>query len=296
MIVKLTTLLIFSLILTVSHAQAEPWQVSLDASLLANQNFYSDNWTGGETGSIAWTINSNLVARKVLSPKLKNKSTLKLAYGQTHSQDPDSNNWEKPRKSTDLIDLETLFRFTLGLAFDPYVAGRFESQFFDLSDTVKTRYINPMKFTESLGGTRSFVEEDNREWSIRFGFAFRQQINRDVLVLIDTLTYKRETDSWYDGGFELVNDFTTTMAADKITYTSKLILFKAIMNSKADELEPPEDEYWKTIDVNWENIFTANITKYLMVNFYMQFIYDKEEDLIGRFKQTLSLGLTYNIK
>ncbi|MBT7617797.1 MAG: hypothetical protein HN590_10995, partial [Calditrichaeota bacterium] len=56
----------------------------------------------------------------------------------------------------------------------------------------------------------------------------------------------------------------------------------------------PNEEYWKAVDINWENIFTANITKYLMVNLYLQLLYDKEVDLGGRLKQTLSLGLTYN--
>ena len=291
----LSVLLGVLLVATFSEAYAEPWQLSLDASLMANQNTYSDNWTGGETGSVAWTINTNFVARKQLSPKLRNKNTLKLAYGQTHSQDEATKNWAKPKKSTDLIDLEALFRFTLGLALDPYVAGRFESQFFDFSDPAKARYVNPMKFTESIGGTRSLIEEDKQEWTVRFGFAVRQHINRDVLV--DPVLDKRETQSSYDGGFELVSDFTSPISGDRLTYTSKLTLFQALIYSETDELKGlPNENYWKTVDVNWENILAANITKYLMVNLYMQIIYDKEQDLKGRFKQTLSLGLTYNIK
>jgi hypothetical protein len=32
-----------------------------------------------------------------------------------------------------------------------------------------------------------------------------------------------------------------------------------------------------------------------MVNLYAQFLYDKEVDLAGRFKQSLSLGITYKL-
>jgi hypothetical protein len=49
------------------------------------------------------------------------------------------------------------------------------------------------------------------------------------------------------------------------------------------------------VDVNWENMLSASITKYLTVNPYAQFLYDKEIDLKGRFKETLALGLTYRL-
>ncbi|HSG28427.1 MAG TPA: hypothetical protein VLA34_08095, partial [Candidatus Krumholzibacterium sp.] len=71
-------------------------------------------------------------------------------------------------------------------------------------------------------------------------------------------------------------------------------VYQALIYSKKDDLAGTEmEDYWKAPDVNWENIFTANITKYLMVNLYIQLLYDKEVDLGGRFKQTMALGLTY---
>lgn len=270
----------------------EPWHFAIDANLMLTQNGYSDNWTGGESGSMIWAINSNMLAKKALSPKLTNKNTLKLSFGQTHNQDTETKKWAGPVKSTDLIDFETLFRFTLGIAVDPYVAGRIESQFLDASDPQKDRTFNPIRFTESFGVARALMETEKGEWTVRLGAGFREYLNRDVLV--DPVTNKREIQTSYDSGFELVNDFTSPLAKDRITFTSKLTLFQALLYSETDELEgQPEEDYWKEIDVNWENIFSASITEYLMVNLYIQLLYDKEIDLGGRFKQTLSLGVTY---
>jgi hypothetical protein len=114
-------------------------------------------------------------------------------------------------------------------------------------------------------------------------------------VLIEG-TNKRETDFTKDGGFEFVTEFKTPLAQKRITFDSKLTVFEALFNSKADELKgTSEENYWRYPDVNWENIFSASITKYLMVNLYIQILYDKEVSTDIRFKQTLSLGLTYKL-
>jgi len=268
------------------------WHLAADAGLIMTQNAYSDNWSGGETGSILWTFNANLLAKKQLSAKLKNKTTLKLSYGQTHNQDPETKEWDAPLKSTDLIDLESVLSFTLGFWADPYAAGRFESQFLDGSDPSNERMFNPMKFTESVGALKSLWETEKSEWTVRVGFGLRQFIDRDVVI--DTLTLDKETQTSHDGGLELVSDFTSPLAKDRINFTSKLTVFQALFYSEADDLEGlPNENYWKEVDINWENIFSANITKYIIVNLYLQLVYDKEVDLAGQFKQTLGLGLTY---
>ena len=151
---------------------------------------------------------------------------------------------------------------------------------------------NPMTFTESAGIAKVFIQEEKRELSTRLGFGFRQHTNRDVLI--DPINDVRETQSTNDGGILSVTDFKTPLAQERILFTSKLTLYKAIFYSEEDALVGlPNEDYWKEVDINWENIFSASITKYLMVNLYTQLLYDKELDLAGRFKETLSLGLTY---
>jgi hypothetical protein len=273
---------------------ADPWKKSVDANITLTQNAYSDNWVGGEAGSLSWTFNSNSLAEKQLNPKVNNKNTLKLSFGQTHSQDKDTKKWAKPVKSTDLVDFETVFRFTLGGFVDPFLAGRIETQFYDVSDPQKDRILNPVTFTESFGVARVWIKQEKREWTTRLGMGLREHLDRSALV--DSLTGKRGNKTSNDGGFLLVDDFKTPLAHEKLTYTSKLTVFQALFYSESKKLKGlPNQNYWKSADVNWENIFTASITKYLMVNLYVQFLYDKEIRLGGRLKQTLSLGLTYKL-
>jgi hypothetical protein len=290
----LFTVVLSTLVITlVSPMSAEPWVVAVDANLMLTQNTYSDNWSGEETGAISWTSNANLLTEKQLHAKVHNKNGLKLSFGQTYSQDKDTKEWSDPVKSTDLIDLESVLRFTLGRVVDPFAAGRIETQFYDDSDPDYGRLLNPVHFTESFGIAKVIIKENKREWSVRFGAGLRQHLNRDVM---DTLISIRETQITNDGGLILVTDFTTHLAQERITFTSKLSVFKALFYSESDPLVGlPNKNYWKYPDVNWENILTASITEFLMVNLYVQFLYDKEIDTGMRFKETLSLGLTFKL-
>jgi len=260
---------------------AEPWNKSVDANLTLTQNAYSNNWAGTEVGVLSWVFNSNSLFEKQLSLKTNNKNTLKLAFGQTYSQSELTRDWSKPVKSTDLIDFESMLRFTLGVLVDPFIDGRIETQFIDMSDTTKNRLLNPIKFTESFGIARTLVKRDKLEWSARFGIGLRQNLNR--LVIGGTVKTN-------DGGLDFVIDFTSPLAHERITYTSKFSVFQAFFHSGT-----PSDNRWKSPDANWENIFTAGITKYLMVNLYAQVLYDKEVDTGFRFKEALALGVTYKL-
>jgi hypothetical protein len=289
-------IVVFAMLLVAiaSPVMAESWKASVDANLTLTENAYSDNWVGGEVGSFSWAANSNALAEKQISSKVNNKNTLKLSFGQTHSQDKETKNWSKPVKSTDLIDFETVFRFTLGGFVDPFLAGRIETQFLDASDPLKNRLLNPITFTESFGMAKVLVKEEKREWTTRLGFGLKQRLNREVLV--DTLTGRRETQTNNDGGLISDSDLKIPLAHEKILYTSKLTIYKALFFSEANKLKgKPNADYWKAPDINWESTFTADITKYLMVNLYVQLLYDKEIALGGRLKQTLALGMTFKL-
>jgi hypothetical protein len=288
--------LIFILLILIvcdSSSYADKWERALDLNLTLTQNSYSDSWVGGETGSVSWMANSSFKAARQLCSKFNWSNTLKLAFGQTHQQDQETKHWRKPFKSTDLIDGESLGRFTLNTFVDPYLAFRVISQFMDASVPEVKRYVNPLTLSESGGISKLLYKSKETEFLSRLGFGLRQKINKEI---VDTLNEKTETQSTNDGGFESVTDFKTSLPGGKITYSTKLTLFKAVFYSESEKLKgKPEEDYWKAVDVNWENIISASITKYLTVNLYVQFLYDKEIDLKGRFKETLALGLTYKL-
>jgi hypothetical protein len=274
-------------------AGAAPWNKSLDANLTMTQNAYSDSWTGGETGSLSWTFNSNGLFERQIGPKLNTRNTLTLFYGQTHTQNGETRRWAAPVTSTDRIDLESVFRFTLQRLVDPYASARIETQFRDVSDPMNKRFLNPALFTESAGAAKELAKAGKREWIVRLGGAFRQRLDRDAL---DRSTGATHTKTDYDAGVLLASDFTTPLADTTITVTSRLSVYQAFYNSEAKKLEGAYNmDYWKSPDVNWEASFTASITKYLMVNLYAQLLYDKEVALAGRFRENLSLGVTYKL-
>lgn len=270
-------------------AIGEPWKLSIESNVTVSLNTYSDNWTGGDAGSFSWAAKMLAVAEKQLSEKINTENTLKLAFGQTKTQDTETDQWSVPTKSTDLIDFETVLTFTLGAWVDPYLSGRVVSQFVDpyveSNGESDTLYGNPVDITESFGVARDFVESDKLKLSSRVGAAFRQNIDR-----------KRPEDSLTttDGGLEWVTKLKWE-PHESFSYSSELQVFEALFRIDA----PEESSEWRHPDVNWENSISVNLTKFIMVSYYLQLLYDIEEPGAkkrARFKQTLGAGLTFNAK
>ncbi|UCB52380.1 MAG: DUF3078 domain-containing protein [Candidatus Zixiibacteriota bacterium] len=285
-------MLLLILVLFATSRGDEAWQKHLNLDLTVTQNSYSDNWAGGEASNVNWVAAANSGFEKQLSEMISSKTTIRLEFGQTHNQDPETKEWAKPVKSTDEIDIETLASFALLRWVDPYLAVRFESQFLDASYPALKRYVNPKWVTESAGISRQFYETDKNEIFSRLGLYLRQIITEDI---VDTTSRRTEINSTNDGGIESVTDAKLTLS-DKVSYTLQLTLYKPLVFSESGKLEgTSEEDYWKEVDVNWENTISAAISKYVTVSLYIQLLYDKEIAKKGRFKETLSLGLTYKL-
>ena len=280
------TITLVTLVVISTVVYADPWSKSMDTDFTLTQNSYSDSWTGGEAGNISWVWNANGVFEKQISPIFKFKNSSRLSFGQTHIQDKETKNWAKPEKSTDLIDIENLGIFTLNTFVDPFAGLRLETQFLDASIPDKKFYFSPAKFTESAGASKELYKTEKNELLTRLGFALRQIITKSI----DTIGAGISTTT-NDGGFESVTDLKLTLS-ETLSYTSKLSLYKAMFFSKSDEVD---NDYWKTVDINWENRVSASVAKYVTVSLYSQLLYDKEITFKGRFKQTLALGITYKM-
>ncbi len=298
---SLFTLTLTLLLITAVSGMAETvdstgWQKTFDMNFNVTQNNYSDNWSGGEAGNVSWVATANGLFERQFSPRLNSRNTIKLAFGQTHTQDKDTKQWARPEKSTDKIDLESLLRMTLNYYIDPYAAVRFESQFLDASVEQKKRYVNPVLLTFSAGAARTIWSRPEKDQLIsRFGLAVRENIMRDVTFDTAGVVLGTETNTVTDGGLEWVTDFNIVVN-ERVGIISKLSTFKALFNSSKDDLKgTPQEDYWKAVDVNFENTVSVAVAKYLQVQLYTQLLYDKEIDLAGRFKETLSLGLTYKM-
>jgi len=265
--------------------EPEGWKSFAKTGLALSQTSLSDNWSGSETGSIAWTWTFLGEAEKRVHPKALWSNTLNMAFGQTHQYDTPTERWQKPIKSTDKIRLDTVVRVILGGWVDPYVAGYFKSQFYDeMEGSDNKPRLNPAVISESAGLAHAFLEEEGKNLVTRAGFGLRQ--NRNAFASGKEWTH--------DGGLEWVTDWRFAGVEEKTVYLSKLTVYKALFFSESDTVEgTPQEDDWKSPDVDWENTFTNKLTEWLSLDIYFQWVYDKQQSKTGQYKQTLGVGLVY---
>jgi len=270
-------------------AEKGGWVIDVDANVTVTQNAYSDSWIGGERGALSWASRLNFVAEKQLTPWFNHRNTLKLNYGQTKNQD-ENKDWGEFAKSADLIDFETLQRFVAGKYVEPFIAARLISQFTDERNPDRTHYGNPMTLTESFGVARSIVARDALTWNARLGGAIQQSIDR---YFYDVKQAERVTEVVNNAGFEFVTEMKAIARAGLLDYKGLLTVFQAVVSSAEDDPAVDGTQYWQYPDINWENIFSVNLTKYIMVNTTVQLLYDREQHANARIKEVLAIGLTY---
>ncbi|NLG18354.1 MAG: hypothetical protein GX556_13560 [Fibrobacter sp.] len=280
-----------SLFVLASGLSAEEWKVDINANLTTALNSYSDSWVGGEAGSFTWASQLLGIAEKQINKPLNNKATLKLQFGQTKLQNKTSKTWSAPVKSSDLIDFEELLRFTLGGWVDPFISARVISQFVDGSDTLLTRYFNPVDITEAAGISRTILKSETIDWTTRLGAAARQVIDRKKL---DPLTGDRFRDVTSDGGIEFNMDLKATNKENWLSYIGSLRIYEALISSKAEDLKGTDQENdWRYPHVKFENTLSVTVAKYLMLGFSVSTYYDRDIHVNFRLKETFSAGLTY---
>lgn len=315
-----------------SRLQPGPWKYTTIFALNLSQSAYSSNWSGGDKGSINWVLQGDATAEKQYTHWFNWSNLLQLAYGQTADQvdDPDSSGrivFDSPEKTTDKIRLESTGRFTLDQWLDPYALLRVESQFSDRTIPGRPISFNPLRFTQSAGVARSFIAEEKRNLISRLGLSVREVFARDF---VSDSTDELHSYTNVDGGVEWLTTTTYPLMGDAVVYQGRLLFFYPMFFSGSDDLTKFDDlaiaadptreqvgDFWKAPEFNFENTFTAAITKHLNVNLYIQWIYqkyDRSTDLditkpivelipvvdsgirkAGQFKQTLALGLTYQL-
>ena len=275
-------ILVTTILLAMCFLGAEAWEIDSDIMVNLTQSQFSDNWNGSELSNITWAATMNNTAQKQLAEWLKNKNTLKLAFGQTHLQKEnaagDSVFWEAPQKSTDQIAFESLMQFTLKSFVDPYISLRAESQFLDETGT-ETLLVNPVLFTESAGIMKTIIDAEKTKLNVRLGGAVRENWNRRVSGIP------------IDGGVEGIVEFKQILGLLNASYNSRLSAYKALFKSDATAA----DDNWKALDYKWENLLSFNLWKLLSLNLNFDVIYEKEQSPDIQWKEILGLGFSYSL-
>jgi len=250
------------------------WQKELIGGLNFTQTAF-DNWAQGGENTLAWQINVNGKAARD-EKKYKWDSAGKISYGMAKLGDIES------RKSVDEIRLESVFTYLLGTYVNPYVAASGETQFttgYEYTDDSKVEMSNildPGYFSQSAG----FGYEPVDEFKTRLGFALKETITRDYPAPYADDPETEEVEKIKaEAGLESVTDFSKSLIGG-ILLTSKLELFSNLKG--LDE-----------IDVRWDNIFSAKISKYIDVSLNIKLFYDSDISTERQLKQALTIGLTY---
>ena len=310
------------------------WHVAGQLGVNLLQSSFTDNWNGGDTGAVSWGANFKISAENQFHQKWNWFNRLRLAYGQIHQQErvgPNSEQqWQEPTKTDDEIDLESVARYMPGNRWNPYFSFRFQSLFQDINDPFgRSIAFNPLDFREAIGMSRSFVERENEVFVGRLGAALRQSSRKFYFEPPEVGDATSRTNS-NDGGLELRFDYNGNVLHENINWISRFTLYQPLFYSTKDQFDQitAEDrdtyglgddiaDYPLVVDVDWQNIFSTNVTKVIAVVFEIRWIYDKYDNSVvpefdedgnlingfivnqavrkaGQFKQVLQLGLAYN--
>ncbi len=317
------------------EAKLEPgrWYRSADLALNLTQAAYSDNWRGGENGSLAWSAVFNATADRAFTNGVVWNHVLKLRFGQQYQQltrADGSRGWKKPEKSEDKIDYETIARMSKGWKVDPYVSGRWESQFLDVSDPEgRSLMINPMTFRESAGVARVVFEQGDEMALVRLGATARQNVRR---AFVDATSTTTESGVTNDAGVEFQFDARMKILDERVVWLSKATVYKPLAWSKTDVfdalgagalaaagLDSDVRDFALAPDVNWQNDFSTKVTEWLAFNVYVELAWDKYDNSVEpkldaagtslanaadvraavrkavQWKQTFAVGLTFRL-
>ena len=273
------TLLINCSLLAQENEEKKPvnaWHNEFVGNLNLTQASF-DNWTQGGENSLAWQLNlkSKLVNDK---EKFNWTNTGKYSFGRTKVGDADS------RKSVDEIKLESVLTYKIGSTVNPYFAVSGETQsttgyrYTKDSKVAVSDFLDPGYFKQSAGF--GYVPFD--EFKTRFGFALKETITKNhPFPYADDPSTPEIEKTKTETGLESVTDFSQKLG-ENILLTSTLNLFSNLKT--LDET-----------DVKWENILSAKVSKYVVVNLDVNLFYDRDLSKKRQVKESLSLGLTYSL-
>ena len=276
--ITLTSLLVimfFSLSLSQETEEKKPkygWKNEGIANLNFTQNKF-DNWAQGGEDSWSWQLYIN--AKFVNDQEKYNwTNALKISYGKTKVGDIGS------RKAADELKFESVYTRNINPYVNPYAAFSGLTQFTDAYDYSKdpkvkvSGFLDPGYFTQSIGIGIS----PNDQFKTRLGAAIKETItSSDTAAII----YADGEDMRVEYGAESITDIIYKFN-ETLFFTSKLELFSNL--KRIDE-----------IDVNWDNLFSAIVSKYITASLNIKLFYDKDISKKRQLKQIMAVGLSYTL-
>jgi len=235
-----------------------------------------DNWTQGGENSLAWQLNLNS-SFALEQESFSWTNTGKISYGQTKIGDLSS------RKSADEIRIESVYLRKLGDYVNPYVSGLLQTQL-----TKGYRYVEDERFPISNFFDPGYITlsagigyEPVPYLKTRLGAATKTTITREYAVgLTDDPATDRIEKTDTEFGAHSVTELRKPLA-ENILLTSTLELFSNL-------------ESFEQVDVRWDTIISAKVTRYIDVSLNIELFYDSNISPKRQLKQLLAMGLSYS--
>ncbi len=249
-------------------------------SLNISQISFTD-WTQGGDNAITYTFMGDF-AFNYAKELWTFKNSLKIAYGQTKMAEEDykTNNNE--------LYVESVYSRNIGIWVDPFVSNLIRSavapgyKYPTATDTFGIEKIadlfDPGYISQSigLGINKSEIIQT------RIGVGFQEVItNRFRQYSDDPSTPDKKEAFKFETGVESVTDFNWNFMKN-MNLKSKLRLFSRF-------------ESFDVWDVRWDNVLSAQVNKYIVVNLNVLVIYEKNQSLRTQIKEALQIGITYSL-
>lgn len=250
------------------------WKRQFNGMLNLSQAYY-DNWAKGGTDALTYEVNLGGEATYD-QDKYQWDTKGKAVYGRTKVGSLAS------RKSSDELNLESIYTYKLAVMVNPFASLTAQSQFTpgyeysgDTSRTEISYAFDPTYFTETVGlGVTPFK-------------GFKERLGASMKQTMSSREFKFADDPETDGIESFKQEYGVTSITEyeadlmqNIKGTTRLEIFA---NFKG----------WDEIDARWANQITAKVNSLISVNFEYELLYDKDLSKSRQTREGLGVGISF---
>ncbi len=265
-----------SLPVTLTPPDSFGWRQTLNTMLTLTQASYKD-WVQG--GDDAFAFTGTLIGKTIDDESLTNWTTsYNFAFGKTSLDNLGT------RKTTDIIDAETVYSYKLDSLLHPYISATLLTQFapgftYDDSNraTEVSKFFDPGYLTQGAG--IGFLPW--RGVKERLGVAMREIVTSQFTQYANVTGGPQTNKVRVDGGFQSTTEINW-MIDSNIVLTASLALFDPV-------------RALGQVVVYSNNTLTAKVSKYISVGLNVDLINERDISTRTQIAEGLGLNLSYAI-
>ncbi len=245
------------------------------AALNVTQLQYKD-WAAGGQDALSYVaqLNANFDLKDT---RMSWRFVGKFAFGQTKLDGEDL------RNSTDQIDMDLSMSYRFDKHFNPFIGATLRTQFATGYDYRKkppvprSAFRDPLYMTQTIGANLA----TEKHFRSRLGCGFKETYTRKYTQYSDNPRTPEVEKRKIETGIQSTSSWTLKLG-QLLVYNARLRMFSTF-------------EHIDVVDVIWDNVWTAQVAKYVAVNLTVNLLYDKDVSKRTQIKQSLAIGLTYNL-